>query len=136
MNSSAYDTRSNWRKRCGERGGSRLNFTILLVVLIAGAYVGYQYVPVAYQASLYKVYMQDTVDKAVAAGKPMAWVEEQLKSGGNDYDVPTDAVFKVENRDSHLEVNARWTRPITLPGYTYQYNFDHTVRSIGLYKSN
>ncbi|HEY0078416.1 MAG TPA: hypothetical protein VGB73_07195 [Pyrinomonadaceae bacterium] len=129
MKFSVYDTRLSRRCRGGERGASRLSLIFLLALLALAVYVGYLFVPVAYQASLYKVYMQDTVDKAVATGKPAAWVEEQLKSGGGDYDVPDDAVFKVENRDGYLEANARFTHFISLPGYTYEYDFDHTVRS-------
>lgn len=136
MKYSLYDTHLSRRCRGRERGASRLSLILLLVVLALAAYAGYLYVPVAYQASLYKVYMQDTVDKAVATGKNAKWVEEQLKSGGDEYDVPGDAVFKVENRDGYLEANAQFTRDISLPGYTYEYDFDHTVRSSSPLKQN
>ncbi len=129
MKRSVYDARSSRRCGSGERGVSRLSLILLLAVLALVVYVGYLFVPLIYQASLYKVYMQDTVDKAVATGKPASWVEEQLKSGGSEYDVPDDAVFKVENRNGYLEANARFTHLITFPGYTYEYDFDHTVRS-------
>ena len=124
------------RRRSDERGGARLNFLIALAIIATVAYVAYQYVPVAYQASLFKVYMQDTVDKAVATGKPASWVQTELKASADDYGVPPDAVFKVEQRAGRLEVNARWTRPIPLPGYIYHYTFDHTVKSSGFFKSD
>jgi hypothetical protein len=117
------------RGRPGEHGGSRLNLIIVLALIGVVVYVGYQYVPVAYNASLYKVYMQDTIDKAVATGKDTAWAEKQLRDGGEDYGVPQDAVFKVEYRNQRMEANAHWTRPIPLPFYIYKYEFDHTVRS-------
>lgn len=120
--------------RRGERGGARLNLVVVLAVITVAAYSGYQYIPVAYQASLFKVYMQDTVDKAVATGKDTAWVESQLKTAEADYDVPPDAVFRVEKREGRIEASARWTRPVNFPGYTYAYEFDHTVRSTNFLK--
>lgn len=113
----------------GERGAARLSLLIVLLLIGAVIYTAYQYVPVAYHASLFKVYMQDTVDKAVATGQGSSWVEMQLKGAAADYDIPPNAVYKVELRDGRMQASARWTHPISLPGYTYQYNFDHTVRS-------
>ena len=113
----------------GERGASRLSLLIFLLLVGAVDYAAHQYVPVAYQASLYKVDIQDTVDKAVATGQGAAWVETQLKSVSADYHVPANALYKVELRDGRVQANARWVRLISLPGYTYQYSFDHTVKS-------
>lgn len=123
------NARGSMRGSAGERGGARLNFLIFILVLSAAAYAAYLYVPVAYQASLFKVYMQDTVDRAVATGQSAAWVENQFRAGAADYDVPPDATYRVELRDNRIEANVRWTRPVVSRVYTYQYNFDHTVRS-------
>jgi hypothetical protein len=118
-----------------ERGGSRLNLLIWIVIIGAVAYVGYQYVPVAFRASTYKVYMQDTVDRGLATGQGISWVENQLRAGADNYGVPDSAVYKIEQRDGRIVANVHWTRPIPLPGYIYQYNFDHTVRSSGFFTS-
>jgi hypothetical protein len=113
----------------GERGSASLKFIIFILVLAAAAYVAYLYVPIAYQASLFKVYMQDTVDKAVATGQTTAWVENQFRASAPEYGVPPNATYKVEQRDGRMQASARWMRPVVLPVYTYQYNFDHTVKS-------
>jgi hypothetical protein len=112
----------------GERGGTRLKFLIVIIVLAVLAYSGYQYIPVAYQAYLFKDYMQQTVDKAVGTGQNVAWVEAQLTEGGKQYDVLNPEV-KALMRDSRMEARVRFKRPIALPFYTYPYEFDHTVRS-------
>lgn len=117
-----------------ERGGARLNLIILLLVIATLGYVGYQYVPVAYQASLFKVYMQDTVDKAAATGQETSWVETQLRKASDEYDVPSDAVFKIEKREGRIEATATWTHPIVLPMYIYEYDFNHTVKSTSFLK--
>lgn len=113
----------------GQRGAARLNLVIFLVIVAAVVYAGYQYVPVAYHASLYKVYMQDTVDKAVATGQSTSWVETQFRASAAEYDVPPNAAYKIELRDGRMQASVHWTRPISLPGYTYQYDFNHTVKS-------
>jgi hypothetical protein len=118
------------RDTAGERGGARLNFLIVIVVLAVGAYVAYQAVPVAFKASSYKVYMQDTVDKAVALGQGEEWVRAQLRAGGNDYGVPPAAVIEASRGgEGRMTARVRYTRPIPLPGYTYEYQFDHSVKS-------
>ena len=116
--------------RRGERGNSRVKFLIIITVIALLAYVAYQIVPVVYNASLYKVFMQDTVNKAAATGKNEAWVKEQLgKTGAGQYKVPADQSIETKIEDGHIVARSRWTRPIPLPGYIYNYNFDHTVRS-------
>ena len=113
----------------GERGAGRLSFFLVAAVLAAAAYVAYQYVPVAMQASTFKVFMQDTVDRASASGQSAEWAEKQLKAGAAEYGVPETAVYKVETRDGRLRAGVRFTRPVVLPGYTYQYEFDYAVTS-------
>ena len=113
----------------GERGASRLNLVIVLALLAVVGYSAYQYVPVAYRASLYKVYMEDTVNKAAATGQTTDWLREQLRKGGDEYGVPPDAAIEVTKKTSAVEARVHWTRPIPLPFYVYQYTFDHTVKS-------
>ncbi|HYO63630.1 MAG TPA: hypothetical protein VER08_08240 [Pyrinomonadaceae bacterium] len=121
--------------RRGERGAGRFQLILVLAVIGAAAYAAYQYVPVAMKASTFKVFMQDTVDRAAAAGQTPAWVEKQLKSGAAEYGVPEAAVYKVESANGRLRVAVRFTRPVSLPGYTYQYEFDHTVHSSAFLES-
>ncbi|HYN86118.1 MAG TPA: hypothetical protein VER32_12795 [Pyrinomonadaceae bacterium] len=114
----------------GQRGGSRLNFLIVIALLAAAAYVAYQAAPVAFNVSSYKVYMQDTVDKAVALGQGEEWVRTQLRSGGADYGVPPAATIEASRGgEGRMTARVRFVRPISLPGYTYEYQFDHSVKS-------
>jgi hypothetical protein len=115
-------------QRARERGGARLKFLITAAVIALLGYSAYQYVPIAIHAYQYKDFMQQTVDRATF-GKSIEWVQEQLKAGSSDYDVPPDAVINVVQRDGRIEAHVQFTRPIPLPGYVYQYDFDNTVRS-------
>jgi len=112
-----------------QRGGSRLNFLIFVAVLAAIVYVGYQVLPVVYQTSTLRVYMQDTVNAAAATNRPPEWARQQIVASRDEYGVPTDSVINSARRNQRLELRVQFTRPIPLPGYVYDYEFDYTAKS-------
>jgi hypothetical protein len=119
----------NMNERTTERGSARLKFILVMAVIGVVAYMGYMYLPVAYQAYLFKDLMQHDVDVASSQGYPVSWVKDQLVKSAPEYGVPADAVITPAQRDNRIEVTVQFVRPIEFPGYTYQYNFDHTVKS-------
>ena len=116
-------------RRSSERGSGRLQFLIVIAVIGAVAYSGYLYVPVAFRAHTYKDLMQHYVDVAAAQGYQPSWASEQLVRSGPEYDVPPNAVITPVRRDDRVEVRVQYVKPIEFPGYTYNYEFDHTVKS-------
>jgi len=102
---------------------------IVMALIAASAYAGYLYVPVAYQANLYKDLMQHYADVAVAQGYKPSWVAEQLVKSAPEYDIPTNAVITPAQRENRVEVRVQYVKVIEFPGYTYNYEFDHTVKS-------
>ena len=119
-------------RRTGERGSARTNFLLMMVVIAAVAYAGYQYVPVAYQGSQLKVFMQDTVNNAVITNRDARWTEDQLRRNLTAYGVPPDARVTVSNRESRIEAHVEYTVAVPLLVTTYEYKFDHTTRSDNL----
>jgi hypothetical protein len=115
--------------RQGERGGARLKFVVVIAIIAVVAYAGYLYVPVAYDAYYFKDVMQNKVDMAVTQGYETVWVRDQLVKSGPEYHVPADAIITPTAKDNRVEVRVQFTRPIQLPGYTYNYDFDYTARS-------
>lgn len=113
----------------GERGGARLNFIIFMAVVIVGAYVGYLFFPIAYHAYVWKDLMQHKVDVAATQGYPANWVNEQLKKSAVEYGIPADAVIEATPQDQRIQVRVQYTKLIEFPGYTYEYEFDHTTKS-------
>jgi hypothetical protein len=116
-------------QRHGERGSASLKFLIVMAFLGACAYAGYLYVPVAYHATVYKDLMQHYVDVAGTQGYQPTWVAEQLIKNAPEYDIPPDAVYTPLVHDSRVEIRVQYNRAIEFPGYTYTYEFDHTVKS-------
>jgi hypothetical protein len=115
--------------RKSERGSARLKFLLVMLILGSIAYASYLYVPVAYNAYLFKDLMQQKVNAAIALGYQPSWVKEQLVRSAPEYQVPPDAEITPVLQDKRMEVRAQFTRPIEFPGYTYQYTFDHTAKS-------
>jgi hypothetical protein len=116
-------------RRSSERGSGRLQFLIVLAVIGAVGYAGYLYVPVAFRAHTYKDLMQHYVDVAAAQGYQPTWASEQLVKSAPEYDVPANAVITPVRRDDRVEVRVQYVKSIEFPGYTYNYEFDHTVKS-------
>jgi hypothetical protein len=122
------------KDRSNERGGSRLKFLIVMSIILCVGYAAYLYIPVRYRAYLYKDWMQQCVDLASAQGKPPTWVAEQLTKSAEEYDVPSNAIITPANLESRVQVRVQFTKPIEFPGYTYEYEFDETVRSAAFFK--
>ena len=119
----------NHSARAGEHGGARAKFLIVILVLALVGYIGYLYVPIAYQAYLFKDVMQHSVDVAATQGYQPGWVSEQLTKSAREYEVPPNAVITPTSKDNRIEVRVQYTKPIEFPGYTYEYEFDYTAKS-------
>jgi hypothetical protein len=118
--------------RQGEHGAARLRFIVVLAVVALVAYMGFQYVPVAYQGYQFKKVMDDSTETASAGGKSLEWLKSQIRSSANEYNVPPDSLRMTEPivRDGRIEVTAQYTRPVNiLPFWTYNYSFEHTAKS-------
>ncbi len=115
--------------RQSERGGATLKFLVVFSLLAAIAYTGYQYVPVAYNAHLFKDLMQQNVDKAAALSQSGEWVKSQLRANASEFGVPPDAAMATALDNGRMQVRVQYTRPIPLLVYVYQYKFDETIKS-------
>lgn len=115
--------------RHGELGGARAKFIIVMAIVGALFFAGYHYIPVAYEAYRFKDLMQTKVDAAATMGRDAAWVREQLVKSEVEYNIPQDAVITASMNNAQVEVRVQYVRPIAIPGYTYNYEFDQTVKS-------
>jgi len=116
-------------RRSGERGNANLKFLIVITLLGASAYAGYLYIPVAFEASTFKDLMQHYADVTATQGYPPSWAAEQLMKSAPEYEIPANAIITPVRRDNRIEVRVQYVREIEFPGYTYNYEFDHTVKS-------
>jgi len=112
-----------------EHGGARLKLVVFIIIFGVVIYVGYLYIPVAVDAYYFKDVMQNMVNQATAQNSSTSWVRDQLVKSEPDYHVPPEAVITPSIEDKRIQVRVQFTRPISFPGYTYNYEFDHTVQS-------
>jgi hypothetical protein len=121
--------------RHGERGAGRIKLIAILAIVAIAAYMGFQYVPVAYHARTFKSSMDDVVERAAnrqGTGEEKGqWVVDQLKANASDYGVPPNARISPNFVNGRVEVTVQFTQPINLiPGiWTYNYSFEHTAKS-------
>jgi hypothetical protein len=112
-----------------ERGGARLKFIIAITVFAVVVYVGYMYVPVAVDAYYFKDAMQNKVNLAATQGYETTWIQDQLEKSRAEFNVPSDAIITPARQDNQMQVRVQFIRPISFPGYTYNYQFDYTAKS-------
>ncbi len=116
-------------RRSSERGAGRVQFLIVMTIIVATAYAGYLYIPVAFHAHTYKDLMQHYADVTATQGYSPTWAGEQLLKSSAEYDIPANAIITPLKRDDRVVVRVQYVKPIEFPGYTYNYEFDHTVKS-------
>src|SRR5919202_2947681 len=130
MSSVSCGTRHSPRRRRGESGEGRFKFIVVLAILAVLAYCLYQYVPVAIQAYQYKDVMQQTVNTAAMQTQTTPDnLKKTLTDRAKEYGAPPTTQFEVSLQDGRWLARVQYTRDIPLAFYTYQYNFDTTVKS-------
>jgi hypothetical protein len=115
-----------------ERGGARFNFVVVILLIALAAYSAYNFAPVSYKAYRFKDYMQETVNKAAyPPGQTTEWVAQQLRAAAKEHGLPEDFEVNVQREEGRIAAHVTWAEPVQLPGFTYEYDFDHTARSSG-----
>ena len=112
-----------------EHGSARLKLILFLVVVAIVGYAGYMYIPVAIDAYYFKDAMQNKANLAAAQGHDGAWLADQISKSKAEHNVPDDAVITPAQKEGRLEVRVQFTRPISTPLFTYNYDFDYTAQS-------
>ncbi|MEZ5308878.1 MAG: hypothetical protein R2684_17165 [Pyrinomonadaceae bacterium] len=126
------------KDRKSERGGAgvKLLAFLLFIGMIANALI--QYLPVVYQAEVFKQEMQSAVVFAISVpsgnAKPESVVQNRLKLAINNGNLPVNTWIDVRQVKGVLTARVYYTRTIPLipfGGYDYTYVFDHTATPAG-----
>jgi hypothetical protein len=100
-----------------------------MAFLGATAYAGYLYVPVAFNASTYKDLMQHYTDLAATSSKSPSWAGEQLLKSAPSTRFQRMPSSRLCSEITGSRCEVQYVRVIEFPGYSYNYEFDHTVKS-------
>jgi hypothetical protein len=124
-------------ERPSERGSAGVKFLIVLVVLVAAANAGYNYIPVAYAGESFKAEMQTAVVNGMAMPgrmNPVDYVKNRVQTSIRDNALPSDTLVEVKQVGSAVQARATYTKQVAiLPFgmYNYTYRFDHTAVPTG-----
>jgi len=112
-----------------ERGGAQLKLLLFVAIVGIVGYVAYMYIPVAVDAYYFKDAMQNKVNLAAAQGYDTAWVADQVSKSKPEFHVPDDAAITPTQNEGRVQCRVQFSRPISFPGFTYNYDFDYTAQS-------
>jgi hypothetical protein len=112
-----------------ERGGAQLKLIIFIAIVAIVAYTAYMYIPVAVDAYYFKDAMQNKVNLAAAQGYDTGWLVAQVSKSKGEFHVPDDAVITPTQNEGRMQCRVQFSRPISFPGFTYNYDFDYTAQS-------
>ena len=128
---------SSVKRRDSERGSAGVKFMIVLVVIVIAANAGYNYVPVAYNASSLKGDMDTAVLQGMALpGKinPVGNVKERIQKAITVDNVPKEATLDVKQAGNGITARVTYNQQVNiLPFglYKYNYAFDYTATPTG-----
>jgi hypothetical protein len=112
-----------------ERGGAHVKLIIFIAVVAIAVYAAYMYIPVAVDAYYFKDAMQNKVNLAAAQGYDTGWVADQVSKSKAEFHVPDEAVITPSQNEGRVQCRVQFSRPISFPGFTYNYDFDYTAQS-------
>jgi len=116
-------------KSRSEQGGAHVKLIIFIAVVAVTVYAAYMYIPVAVDAYYFKDAMQNKVNLAAAQGYDTAWLADQVSKSRGEFHVPDDAVITPSQNEGRVQCRVQFSRPISFPGFTYNYDFDYTAQS-------
>lgn len=115
-----------------ERGAARLKFILIIALIAVLGYVGFQYIPVAYQGERFKGALQKAVNDADTLGQSNEALRTKIISDAKQWDIPADAEITTERTpEGRFKAHVQYKRPVIFFGYTHTYSFDHTATSTG-----
>jgi len=125
-------------RRASERGSAGVKLAIFLAFIVILGNAGYNYVPVAYNASALKGDMDTAVLQGMAMpGKvnPVDNVKERISKAIVVNNIPQAATLDVKQVGNGINARVTYSQPVSmLPFGLYKYNyvFDYTSTPTGV----
>ena len=112
----------NRRER--QKGEGQFGCLVGIVILLVAGVLAYKLIPVKVKAAD----MRDTiVDEAKSAGQhdePV--IRRNILQKAKDLNFPVeDENIEIKRKSTYVIIDVKYTVPVDLPGYTYNWNFHH-----------
>jgi uncharacterized membrane protein len=114
--------------RRSERGEGRIGCIFGLLFFAAALFIAWKMIPIKVRSAELK---QTIVDEAKSAGmRDVARIRRAIMSKAEDLELPLeDKNLTIKKTSSEIKVEARYTVPVDLAGYVYQWKFEHTAQN-------
>lgn len=115
------------RRKAGERGEGKLGCIFWGLVLLVGAVIAWEMVPVKIKtAELYDFMVDQAAESTYDRSEET--IKKRILAKARDLDIPLDKDnLTVERRGDNIRMRATYTIPVEFPGYTYDWKFEHEV---------
>ena len=107
-----------------ERGEGQFGCLVGIVVLLIAGVLAYKMIPIKVKAAD----LRDTVvDEAKSAGQhDERVIRRNILSKVEELNFPvTDDDIEISRKSTYVIIDVKYTVPVDLPGYTYNWNFHH-----------
>ena len=107
-----------------ESGEGQFGCLVGIVILLVAAVLAYKLIPVKIKAAD----MRDTiVDEAKSAGQyDEGAIRKHILQKAKELEFPvTEENIEISRKSTYVIIDVKYTVPVDLPGYTYNWNFHH-----------
>jgi hypothetical protein len=113
-------------RRTAERGEGNLGCILWLLLLGVGVMIALKTIPVKVQSAELYDYMVE-LTKFAASNNPEQ-LKKQILVKAQELKLPLDKDHvQVRKAGDRIQMEASYTVPLSFPGYTYEWHFDHQV---------
>lgn len=107
-----------------ERGEGQFGCLVGIVILLVAGVLAYKMIPIKVKAAD----LRDTiVDEAKSAGQhDERVIRKNILAKVEELNFPvTDDDIEISRKSTYVIIDVKYTVPVDLPGYTYNWNFHH-----------
>lgn len=107
-------------------GQGKLGCILWLIVLLAVVGIAAKLIPIKIRSAELYDYMEEQAMFAGRAGTET--LRKRILDRAKDLELPLDKKnLKIERRGGRIQIRATYTVPVELPGYTYNWDFEHII---------
>lgn len=111
-------------RRSRERGEGQFGCLVGIIILLVAGVLAYKLIPVKVKAAD----LRDTiVDEAKSAGQhDQRVIVKNILAKAKELNFPvTEENIEINRKSTYVIIDVKYTVPVDLPGYTYNWNFHH-----------
>lgn len=115
------------RPRSAHKGEGRIGCIFWLLVLIVGALIAWEVVPIKMKSVEFHDFIEDQAAVATYSRDAEA-MKKRILAKASELDIPLDKdKLEVTRIGDRIRIKASYTIPAEFPGYTHYWKFEHEI---------